>query len=89
MIEDAKKIDKNNNASYVAEFAIGTNPSAKITGVILEDEKVLGTCHIAFGDNTSFPGGKNKSIIHLDIIILKPTIKLDKKIIMEKGKLLI
>jgi len=89
IIEDAKKIDKNNNASYVAEFAIGTNPSAKVTGVILEDEKALGTCHIAFGDNTSFPGGKNNSIIHLDIIILKPTIKLDKKIIMEKGKLLI
>lgn len=89
MIENAKKIDKNNNACYIAEFAIGTNPSAKVTGVILEDEKALGTCHIAFGDNMSFLGGKNKSIIHLDIIVLKPTIKLDKKIIMKKGKLLV
>ncbi len=89
IIENAKKIDRNNNASFIAEFAIGTNPTAKVTGVILEDEKALGTSHIAFGDNTSFEGGKNNSILHLDIIIQKPTIKLDDKIIMEKGKLLI
>ena len=82
-------IDRNNNASFIAEFAIGTNPTAKVTGVILEDEKALGTSHIAFGDNTSFKGGKNNSILHLDIIIQKPTIRLDNKIIMEKGELLI
>jgi len=73
VIENAMKMDKNKNASFIAEFAIGTNPTAKITGVILEDEKALGTSHIAFGDNTSFYGGKNRSILHLDIIIQKPT----------------
>lgn len=89
LLETAKKIDGNNSATFIAEFALGTNPTAKVTGVILEDEKALGTCHIAFGDSTSFPGGKNKSIIHLDIIILNPTVKLDNKLIMDKGKLLI
>lgn len=89
IIEGAKKIDKNNNAGFIAEFAIGTNPSARVTGVILEDEKALGTSHIAFGDATSFPGGKNKSVLHLDIIIQKPTIRLDNKVIMVKGKLII
>lgn len=89
VIENAKKIDKNNNAGFIAEFAIGTNPSAKVTGVILEDEKALGTCHIAFGDATSFPGGRNKSVLHLDIIVMKPTIRLGEKVVMVKGKLII
>ncbi len=35
-------------ARNIAEFGIGTNEKAKITGNILEDEKVISTCHIAF-----------------------------------------
>ena len=54
----------------------------------LEDEKVLGTCHIALGNNYSF-GGKVNVPIHLDGIIKKPTIIFDDKIIMKEGKLLI
>ena len=45
------------DARAVAEFGIGTNYKAKICGDILEDEKVLGTIHIAFGNNISM-GGK-------------------------------
>jgi leucyl aminopeptidase (aminopeptidase T) len=89
MIEQAKKLDGNDNASFVAEFAIGTNKSAKVTGVILEDEKVYGTSHIAFGNNTSYPGGRNPSTLHIDVIIFKPTITLDGKTIMTKGKLVV
>lgn len=37
----------------VAEFGIGTNHAAQIIGNILEDEKVLGTAHVAFGNNIS------------------------------------
>ena len=89
LIDKAKALDGNDNASFVAEFAIGTNKKAKITGVVLEDEKVYGTCHVAFGDNTSYPGGKNFSILHMDVIIFKPTIALDGKTIMKNGKLTI
>jgi len=89
LLQNAKKRDRNKNAYFIAEFAIGTNPTAKVTGCILEDEKVLGTCHIAFGDNTSFPGGKNHSVIHIDTIVIRPSIWLDEKIIMKKGELLI
>ena len=89
LIDQVRTKEGTDNASFVAEFAIGTNRKAKITGVILEDEKVLGTCHVAFGDNTSYPGGKNNSILHIDVIVLKPTIALDGRTIMKNGKLTI
>jgi len=89
LVEDSKKRDGNNNAEFIAEFAIGTNPAAQVTGNVLEDEKVFGTCHIAFGDNTSYKGGANKSTLHMDVIIFEPTITLDGVMIMENGALLI
>jgi leucyl aminopeptidase (aminopeptidase T) len=79
---------KSPKAFNLAELGIGTNPKAKITGKVLEDEKVKGTCHIALGNNYSF-GGKVSIPIHLDGIIKSPTIYFDKKKIMEKGKLLL
>jgi len=81
-----KTADK--NAYNVAELGIGTNPKARIIGNVLEDEKVLGTVHIALGDNTSFAGGHTKSNIHLDGILFQPTVKIDKRLIMQNGKLL-
>ena len=75
-------------ARNIAEFGIGTNDKAKITGNILEDEKVIGTCHIALGNNAGF-GGKINVQLHLDGIIKKPTIWVDNKKIMENGKFLI
>lgn len=88
-IENAKKVDGNNNAEFIAEFAMGTNPGAKITGNILEDEKVLGTVHVAFGTNTSYPGGTNNSCIHQDVILFEPTVWFDDEMVMKDGKLLI
>ena len=44
---------KENLFRNVAELGIGTNYKAKITGNVLEDEKVYGTFHIAFGNGTS------------------------------------
>jgi len=73
-------------AYNLAEFGIGTNPKARLMGNVLEDEKVLGTCHVAFGDNSTF-GGRVQAGIHVDGILLRPTVKLDGKIIMEKGRL--
>ncbi|NIM20378.1 MAG: aminopeptidase [Candidatus Latescibacteria bacterium] len=89
LVEACKQKDGNDNAAFIAEFAIGTNKSAKVTGLILEDEKVYGTCHIAFGDNTSYPGGRNPSTLHIDVIVFKPTITFDGRIIMKNGKLIV
>ncbi len=75
-------------AHNVAEFGIGTNDSAKISGVLLEDEKVLGTIHIAFGNNVSM-GGTSNVPLHLDGVVKKPTVYLDGKLFMDNGKLLV
>jgi leucyl aminopeptidase (aminopeptidase T) len=72
----------------IAEFAIGLNPKARFINDILVDEKVLGTVHFAIGDNKGPAyGGKNNSSIHWDLIMAKPTVKVDGKIVMKKGKL--
>jgi len=75
------------NSTNLAEFGIGTNPRARLIGNVLEDEKVLGTCHVALGDNSTF-GGKVEADIHIDGIIKKPTVELDGKLLMKNGKLL-
>lgn len=76
------------NADNLAEFGIGLNKKAKLIGYILQDEKVFGTVHFAFGSNFSF-GGKIKSDIHIDGILLKPTVEIDGKTIMKNGRLIL
>lgn len=71
----------------IAELGIGTNHKARIVGNILEDEKVMGTVHMALGDNKSM-GGNVSVQSHLDGILLKPTLWIDEEKIMEDGKLM-
>lgn len=75
------------NAFNIGELGVGTNAKARLTGAVLEDEKVLGTVHVALGDNSSYPGGHSKSNIHMDGILLEPTVKVDNVLLLEKGKL--
>ncbi|MCD6414123.1 MAG: aminopeptidase [Candidatus Diapherotrites archaeon] len=76
------------NGRYLAEFAIGTNPGARLSGKVIEDEKVFGTCHVAIGDSKSLSGNIDADI-HQDFVIDKPTIWFDDKLIMDKGKTLV
>ena len=77
---------KNRLYKNVAELGIGTNYKAKITGNVLEDEKVAGTCHIAFGNNKHF-GGKVDVPFHVDVVVKSPTIYADDVLIMKEGKI--
>jgi leucyl aminopeptidase (aminopeptidase T) len=70
----------------IAELGIGTNPGATITGLILEDEKVEGTIHLAFGTNTGI-GGENESSVHIDGLVRTPTVELDGRAVMRDGRL--
>ena len=78
----------NERNATIGELGIGTNEAAVLNGVILEDEKVYGTVHIAFGTNTSF-GGVNKADCHMDGIILEPTLYLDDEMIIDKGRFVV
>lgn len=66
------------SALNIAEFGIGLNPKAKVKGNVLEDEKAIGTAHIALGNNLSF-GGKINAPCHLDGIFLKPLVFINGK----------
>jgi leucyl aminopeptidase (aminopeptidase T) len=71
----------------IAELGIGTNDKAQLIGSALEDEKVMGTVHIALGDNVSM-GGNVSLQSHLDMIIKAPTLLIDGKEIIKDGQLL-
>ncbi len=78
------------NAYNLGELGIGLNPAAEIVGNMLEDEKVLSTCHIAIGSNYDEDA---KALIHLDGLIKEPTIVLKyndgtTETIMDAGKLI-
>lgn len=73
----AELTDVDDEARVIGELGIGVNPGARITGNMLEDEKSLGTSHIAFGNNAGFVGGgKNNSKIHRDYLFYRPTIEI-------------
>ena len=74
-------------ARTVAEFGFGTNEEATLIGNVLQDEKVLGTVHIAFGDNTSYitDEGANPCKIHWDTICDSHTVFFDDKKVLDQG----
>lgn len=73
----AELTDVDDEARVIGELGIGVNPGARIIGNMLEDEKSLGTAHIAFGNNADFVGGgKNNSKIHRDYLFYRPNIEI-------------
>jgi aminopeptidase len=76
------------DGTNIAELGVGTNEKAKLTGEILEDEKILGTCHIAFGASAGI-GGTVQVPVHLDCVVMRPTLELDGEAIIREGALLI
>lgn len=76
------------DGTNVAELGIGTNEEAILTGNILEDEKIFGTCHVAFGASAAI-GGTVQVPVHLDCVLLEPTVEIDGETIVSGGDLLI
>jgi aminopeptidase len=87
-----KRLSERKENGNIAELGIGTNDAAKRPDNILESEKILGTVHIALGDNSSF-GGNVKTPLHQDFVFFKPTVTLiykdgSRKDILKAGRLL-
>ncbi|HKX16654.1 MAG TPA: aminopeptidase [bacterium] len=80
--------ESDEHATNIAEFAIGTNPRARLIGNLAEDKKLRGSVHFAMGDNMSL-GGRVRSNIHLDAMVLRPTVTLDGEAVVRDGALTI
>ena len=69
----------------LAELGVGTNDRARLTGNVLEDEKILGTVHIAFGASAGF-GGSVSVAIHLDVVVLDASLEIDGRPVLDGGR---
>jgi leucyl aminopeptidase (aminopeptidase T) len=76
------------DGTNVAELGIGTNEEAILTGNILEDEKIFGTAHVAFGASAGI-GGTVQVPVHLDVVVKEPTVEIDGEAVLGGGELLI
>ena len=76
------------DGTNVAELGIGTNERAKLTGELLEDEKILGSCHLAFGASAAI-GGTVQVPVHLDCVVVKPDVSVDGEPLVRAGELLV
>jgi leucyl aminopeptidase (aminopeptidase T) len=69
----------------LAELGVGTNDRARLTGNILEDEKILGTVHVAFGASAGI-GGTVSVPIHLDVVVLEASLEVDGRRVLDAGR---
>jgi aminopeptidase len=81
--KDLPKYEK--NARNLGELGIGINPAARISGNLIEDEKVCGTAHFAIGYNYD---NDAEAFIHQDCLVMHPSIWTDGKQIMRDGDFL-
>jgi leucyl aminopeptidase (aminopeptidase T) len=84
---------ENTACRNIAELGIGTNYRASRPDNVLEAEKIMGTIHIALGDNTGF-GGTVSAPFHEDYVFYRPTLTLimangSEEVIIDDGKLLV
>ena len=85
--EVAKKLKAKDRESVwmTAEFGFGMNPSARLVGNVLENEKRMGSCYFSIGDNSRL-GGSSHAGIHVSGVLAKPTVWLDDTCLTESGK---
>jgi leucyl aminopeptidase (aminopeptidase T) len=69
----------------LAELGVGTNERATLTGNILEDEKMLGTVHVAFGASAGI-GGTVSVPVHLDCLIEDATLDVGGTRVLDAGR---
>ena len=73
------------DGTNVAELGVGTNDAATLTGNVLEDEKILGTVHVAFGASAGI-GGTVSVPIHLDVVVVEPTLDVGGTRVLDAGR---
>ena len=71
-----------------AEASVGVNAKAVVRGIQREDKNIMGTMHFGLGTNVDV-GGSIKSKIHMDGVILHPTLYVDGVKRIDNGKILV
>ncbi len=69
----------------LAELGVGTNDRARLTGNVLEDEKILGSVHVAFGASAGI-GGTVSVPIHLDVVVVDASLEVDGQRVLDHGR---
>jgi leucyl aminopeptidase (aminopeptidase T) len=72
----------------LAELGVGTNENATLTGNVLEDEKILGTVHVAFGASAAI-GGTVAVPVHLDVVITDASLTIGDTAVLDGGRYLL
>jgi leucyl aminopeptidase (aminopeptidase T) len=72
----------------LAELGIGTNDQATLTGNVLEDEKILGTAHVAFGASAGI-GGTVTVPVHLDVVVTDASLTIGSTQVLDAGRYLL
>lgn len=70
----------------VAELGVGTNERARLSGSVVEDEKILGSVHVAFGASAAI-GGRVVADTHVDCVLPDATLLLDGEPVLRDGRL--
>jgi len=70
---------------FPAEASVGINPGALIRGVQREDKLILGCIHFGLGTNIDV-GGNVLSNIHMDGVVLQPTMTVDGVVKIRDGE---
>ncbi len=93
--EEARQLDalwrsQNDPSVYnVAQLALGLNPRITgVNGLIVNDHGAWGTVHFGIGTSSNL-GGIVKAKGHIDGIMLRPTLSIDGKTVLEAGEVLV
>lgn len=80
--------DEGSKRRVLAEFGVGLNPNANLTGSMLTDEGALGYIHFGLGANSSV-GGLNDVDFHLDFVFKADNVLVDDNCIFKNGRICI
>jgi 2,5-dihydroxypyridine 5,6-dioxygenase len=72
----------------IAELGIGMNPNAEVTGFMLEDEAVARTAHLGIGTSITL-GGTVKAASHYDLLLWRPTVTVDGRVVVRDGEVIV
>jgi leucyl aminopeptidase (aminopeptidase T) len=71
----------------VAHISVGMNPAARLTGNILEDERVAGCFVLGHGSQMPhFKGKLGRASSHTDLVAVRPRILVDGRVVAEGGQ---